>query len=487
MKPRLMAARPPGLSCGALLGAVTVRVLLALAPLLGLALLAVGGVSQARADGGAPNLAYVSGTQDGLAVIDIASQQVAASIHLDGDPRGLALSADSRFLYVALAGENEVAVIDTLAKQVVNTYPSGSGPVSLTIDLVDPSHLWVANSGGNTVTVLNPDTGKRLATIPVGQHPVCLTIAGPTSGISETDGSSEVLVANQTDASLTVIGSESFKALATVPLPGGDNPIWVTVPAFGGTAYVATRQGHVYGFTLASHQFFGPLFTGQALHAMDYDALTGQIYVPDSQMNQINVLRPVATGENPPVTLPSQPVRTLPMSGGPAYVAITSDGTLGLVGQQESGDVTFLEVAAPHNVLGTVHVGGTPQFVLAGPFPPLVNRENAQIILIIIYVAAGVLVVGGVGWLVWWMRKQERRIRELRALEEAEYERQALAVQAFDETRGSMPAEERENGARSLDLPGSQDNAGGQASAEADQQPRPKPASRPKNQKKRKM
>ncbi|HEY7346887.1 MAG TPA: hypothetical protein VH599_01115 [Ktedonobacterales bacterium] len=420
---------------------------LVLAPLLALTILAAGGAPEARADGGAPNLAYVSGTKDGVTIIDIASQQITGTVHLDGDPRGMVLSTDSRFLYVALAGKNDVAVIDARSKQVVNTYPTGPGPSSLALDLVDPSHLWVANSGGDTVTVLNPDSGKRLATIPVGQQPASITIAGPTSGITETDASSEVLVANQEAASLTVIGSESFKTLATTPLPGGENPIWVTVPAVGGTAYVATKQGHVFGFTLASHQFFGPIFTGQALHGMDYDAITGEIYVPDSQANVIDVLHPVGSGQDVPTHWSNKPAQTLSVSGGPAYVAITSDGSLGLVGQQDSGDVTFLEVTT-QKTLGTVHVGGAPQFVLAGPFPPLVNRQSAQVILIVIYVVGGILLVGGVAWLVWWMRKQERRIRELHALEDEEYERQLLAAQALDEIENQNDIEQSGNGAR---------------------------------------
>lgn len=414
------------------------RALLALMPLL--ACFVAMGAQPARADGGAPNLLYVSGTKDGVSVIDLASQQVSGTIHVEGDPRGMVLSTDSRFLYVALAGKDGVAVVDTLAKQVIKTYATGPGPASLLIDLIDPTNLWVANSGGDTVTVINPDTGKKTATVPVGLHPVSIAIAGPTSGITETDATSEVLVANQDASSLTVIGSESFQVLATVPLPNGDNPVWVTVPAFGGTAYVATRQGHVYGFALASHQFFGPLFTGQALHGMDYDAVTGQVYVPDSQTNQINVLHPVSTGQNIPTSLPSEPQRTIALSGGPAFVAITSDGSLGLVGQQQSGDIAFLDVPG-HRVSGSVHVGGTPQFVLAGPFPPLVNRQSAQVILIVIYVVAGILLVGGVVWLVWWMRKQERRIRDLRALEDAAYASELQAAQASDEENGEGPPE----------------------------------------------
>jgi YVTN family beta-propeller protein len=450
---------------------------LTLAPLL--AFLAAGGVPVARADGGAPNLLYVSGVKGGVAVVDIASQQVTDTIPVAGDPRGLVLSTDSRFLYVALAGKDGIAVIDAQAKKVINTYATGPGPQSLILDLIDPTNLWVANSGGDTVTVLNPDTGKKAATIPVGLHPVSVALAGPTSGINETDATSEALVANEDGASLTVIGSESFKVLETVPLPNDENPLWVTVPAFGGTAYVTTKQGHVFGFTLAGHEFFGPIFTGKALHGMDYDAITGQIYVPDSQTNQINVLRPVSSGQKPPTSLPSQPQRTIAVSGGPAFVAITSDGSLGLVGQQATGDVSFLDVPG-HKLANSIHVGGTPQFVLAGPFPPLVNRQSAQVILIVIYVLAGILLVGGIVWLIWWMRKQERRIRELHAQEDAEYARHLLAEQE---------RQAQGNGALPLAEPGGEPEAEEPGSAKTNGPPRrttvSKPKTSPKKQQKR--
>lgn len=401
-----------------------------LAPLLALTL--IGLSPPAQADGGAPNLAYISGTKEGISIVDIASQQVTGTVALSGDPRGSTLSNDSRFLYVALAGKNGVAVIDAHARQVTATYPTGPGPTALTLDLIDPSHLWVANTGGDNVTVLNPDTGQQLATITTGQRPTSIAIAGPATGITETDGSSEVLVANHDAQTVTVIGSESFNVLATVPMPNGENPFWITVPALGGTAYISTEQGHVYGMTLASHIIFGPLFGGQRLHIMDYDATTSDIYVPDSATNRIYVLRPANSGSKPPEKLPTEPVRTLPLPGGPWSVAITNDGSLGLVAQHDSGDLTIMDVPG-HRVLTKVHVGGTPQFVLAGPYPPIVNRQSGQVLLIIVYIVGGLLLAGGIGWLVWWMRKQERRIRELEAQEDAEYERQLLAAAALQQ------------------------------------------------------
>jgi hypothetical protein len=52
----------------------------------------------AHADGGAPNLAYVSGTASGVSVIDIAQQRISRTLALDSEPQTILLSLDGSFL-----------------------------------------------------------------------------------------------------------------------------------------------------------------------------------------------------------------------------------------------------------------------------------------------------------------------------------------------------------------------------------------------------
>ncbi|MDQ2717348.1 MAG: hypothetical protein M3Z08_20810 [Chloroflexota bacterium] len=57
-------------------------------------------VPPVHADGGAPNLAYVFGTTQGISVIDVGQARVTKVIALAGDPHSILLSQDGRFLYV---------------------------------------------------------------------------------------------------------------------------------------------------------------------------------------------------------------------------------------------------------------------------------------------------------------------------------------------------------------------------------------------------
>src|SRR6266566_4795679 len=65
------------------------------------------------ADGGAPNLAYVSGTSSGISVIDVGQAKVTKTIQVVGDPHTILLSQDGGFLYVSQPTIGQVSVIRT--------------------------------------------------------------------------------------------------------------------------------------------------------------------------------------------------------------------------------------------------------------------------------------------------------------------------------------------------------------------------------------
>src|SRR5258708_7714570 len=73
----------------------------------------------AHADGGAPNLAYVSGVSTGVSVIDVGEGKVTKTLAIAGDPHAILLSQDGRFLYVTQPGQERVSVILRLPARIV--------------------------------------------------------------------------------------------------------------------------------------------------------------------------------------------------------------------------------------------------------------------------------------------------------------------------------------------------------------------------------
>lgn len=65
----------------------------------------------AFADGGAPNLAYVSGSPSGISVIDVGQARVTRTLRVAGNPHTILLSLDGRYLYVTQPDREQVSVI----------------------------------------------------------------------------------------------------------------------------------------------------------------------------------------------------------------------------------------------------------------------------------------------------------------------------------------------------------------------------------------
>ena len=317
----------------------------------------------AFADGGAPDLAYIAGTKSGISVIDIQQQKVTRSFALPGDPHSIYLTTDGRFLYVTQPALGQVTMLSAQNGQVnCSTHVPGQ-PSLLTFDPYS-SMLYTAGNGASSVTEFDPNTCAIKQTLPT---------SGPVYGlaVATTDSGS-------TDYQLWVSdsgGLEVFdhnKRVATISIPG--RPQSICIPP-GASAYVATQQGNVYAVSLTSYQVSSPLLTGGQFGSMDYDAYTSQVFVPDKQNKQVDVLTPV-TLSNPPIPLPHEPGRVIPTAAAPQSIAITSDGQLGFIALA-GGNVAMLNIPE-QTITNTFFVGGSPQFVITGLYPPLLGTTPQQ-------------------------------------------------------------------------------------------------------------
>ena len=313
---------------------------------------------QVRADGGAPNLAYVAGGSKGISIIDIMQQKVTSTIAVAGDPHTLYLSLDGRFLYVMQPTLGRVAMVSAQTKQIICSANVPGQPSLLTFD-PGTNILYAAGNGAANVSALDATTCAVKFTIktdgPVyGLQMAFVSVSGPSGGSGNqlwvTDGTS-----------LTIFDSQG-KQLTSVPIPGG--PRYLSIPT-GVTAYVTTQSGDVDAIDLGTHQVSHPLISGGTFGPMDYDAYTDEVYVPDSQHDQVDVLNPVTS---PSVPLPHEPGRVIRLDAAPESVAITSDGQLGFIALS-GGNVALLDVPG-RQIVNMISVGGTPHFIITGLYPP---------------------------------------------------------------------------------------------------------------------
>ena len=316
--------------------------------------------TSARADGGAPNLAYVSGTNGGISVIDVGQAKVTRTFAAAGDPHTILLSQDGRYLYITQPMVDRVSVIAAGTGQTVcSAYVPGE-PALLALDITT-NMLFAAGNGAASVSAIDPINCKVLRRF-ITQTPVYgLALALPGTSLVA-GNSAQLWVANA--QSLQVFNDLTGQLLATIPLL--DGPQYLTVPP-GDIVYATTRQGSVDAIsfkTLAVRQ----LITGGQFGSMDYDAVDGEVYVPDERHHAIDVLTPISSSTT---TLPPEPNRFISTGSVPEAVAITNDGLLGFVALQ-GGKVAMYDLI-DRQLAFTVSVGGTPHFVITGLYPPTVD------------------------------------------------------------------------------------------------------------------
>src|SRR5438874_4474650 len=218
---------------------------------------------QASADGGAPNLAYVSGTAQGISAIDIGQQKVTNTLALTGDPHTILLSLDGRLLYVAQPELGQVVVIATKTKQQVCQAKLAGKPTLVTLD-PGANMLYAAGNQAATVSALDPTTCAVKQTLQTQGGVYGLAVAVVGSGIAGGTGN-QIWVADE--QSLKAFDSTG-KQLASIPISGGAG--YICIPT-GPTLYVTTRQGSVVALDLNTKQVLATLLQGGPFGPMDYD------------------------------------------------------------------------------------------------------------------------------------------------------------------------------------------------------------------------
>jgi DNA-binding beta-propeller fold protein YncE len=359
----------------------------------------------AHADGGAPQLAYVAGTAQGVSIIDIAQRKVTGTIAIPGNPHTVLLSPDGQWLYVAQPTAGRVTVVNAKTEQTLCSTSLPGQPSVLALSL-DATILYAAGPGDTSVRALNPMTCAVQQTF---------TTKEPIYGLAVTAAGAAPPALNQlwiTGATALTIFEINGHLLDTVPLDGG--PQNISMPN-GFTAYVTTRQGTVVAVDISTRRVFRTLLTGGQFGPMDYDANTGEVYVPDQQHRQLDVLAPVLADTS---LTPKEPERVIPMSDAPQSVAITSDGQLGFVALA-GGQVVMLDIPG-RSIVTTIPVGGTPHFLITGLYPPANvaiptpspqrNIFSPLLLLIVSTVVVEILLFGTL-WFLWkyrWSRPTNR-------------------------------------------------------------------------------
>jgi len=118
------------------------------------------------ADAQGKTLYIAQTTAKQVAVFDIETSKVTATIAVGTEPTGLALSDDAALLYVTCAApEGCVRVVKTDTGKVRGQFPAGYGAQAPVLS-GDGKTLYVCNRFDNDISVISTEQGKQITSIP---------------------------------------------------------------------------------------------------------------------------------------------------------------------------------------------------------------------------------------------------------------------------------------------------------------------------------
>jgi YVTN family beta-propeller protein len=144
-------------------------------------------------------LLYISSWGGGQVLIYIiASQKITGSIPAGSHPNEMFISKNGLYLYVAIANDNAVAIINTKTNKVIETLnaalypdaPSGSTSNGLALS-EDQKTLYIANADNNCLAVFDvavSGKSKSKGFIPVGWYPTNIKVVGKTIYVTNGKG-----------------------------------------------------------------------------------------------------------------------------------------------------------------------------------------------------------------------------------------------------------------------------------------------------------
>lgn len=250
---------------------------------------------------------YVSNSAGhGVAVIDKGTGKVTGMIATGSGPRGMVMDQMRGRVYVALAEDDAIDVIDVAVGDVIGRIQLRRGDNPGELALIPASRtLLAANSGSDTVSFI--DTGSLLETerVTVGQDPRSLLADG---------NGGRAYVFNTLSNTISVLDMAGKTVIATLstdpePLRGQFNRRGDRLYVIHGRSpYLAIIDPHTFSVTRRE-------FLGMGARAMKVDSRTDMLYIANKLDDGVSVYEPLSF----------QRVDYIQTGGGVEYMTIDGD------------------------------------------------------------------------------------------------------------------------------------------------------------------
>ena len=353
---------------------------------------------------------------------------VIATIATGPRPQDVVVSPDGRFAYVTTFDDGLITKIDLSDFTVVGQTSVGpsAGAVISTVN-----GIVVASETGSTVNTLDPDTLAPIGGFNTeGTDPIALTssadgtitvfaaaqrgaigiiddanqyfsfveIGGKPWGVDLFAGDTRAIVADQTNARVVIAtlgtGGESPVVIANVPV--GGRPSYLAVAPDESVAYVANAdRGAVDVVDLSTLTVTASYAVGGKPWGVAVSSDGKYLYIPDNSGGTV-IAVDAATG---------RVLSTTPTGTHPDFVAVSPDGTQVFVPNSGSNTLTVVQgySTPPSTADSGTDQGEGDGLGTSGDSGTASSGGGIDPVGIVAISVGGVAVLGGVGWLVYFL------------------------------------------------------------------------------------
>jgi YVTN family beta-propeller protein len=227
---------------------------------------------------------YVSNTHSNIiSVFNKKTMQIADVIATGKSPKGMVIDQRRRKVYVALSGDNSIAVIDVLEGRIINRLSLNFGDEPTDLALTPDGRTLVAvNHDSNTVSIIDAISLFEINRIRVGER--------PTSAVISSSGS-RVFITNSLSNTVSVVDLNREVLIASLGVEA--TPLRAKFNRNGDNLYVISRDSPNLSVIEPSRLITaGKIFTGIGAISLEVDPQTDLIYVGKRFGNEVTIIEP---------------------------------------------------------------------------------------------------------------------------------------------------------------------------------------------------
>jgi YVTN family beta-propeller protein len=249
-------------------------------------------VAPTISDAQTAGLAYVSNQQGGITVIDLKTMQVKKTLDPEaGGPRGIGITSDGLLLVTANKDSENISVLETTTGKLVRHVAIGKNPEFVRVlgGLAFVTYEPGAEAGGPPTP--SPKGSKdddddkvpgHIAVVDLKAGKVVIDIIGKpeTEGLEFSRDGRELIVANESDNSLTVHDTTTGKLIKTVPLAAyGNRPRGIKISPDGTTFVTSLEFSNKLVVLNSKLEPIREVATGKFPYGLSFDRTGTRVFV----------------------------------------------------------------------------------------------------------------------------------------------------------------------------------------------------------------